>query len=172
MRSPGPSPQIQRKRQPGCGSRAGPSGHDLMDALSTESVPAGDLRHGLTTPSSRQDLRIPLKLPVRTASKRTPFPFRGHLKGTDALRRQFVLPVTATCVVDPVPKSNWVELVHLDVSCRDFAMALAQTELIEGSDVLDEGIFMVHAKQFSHNQPPSPLRCQAGFKALPPKAIS
>jgi hypothetical protein len=51
-------------------------------------------------------------------------------------------------------------------------MALAQTELIEGSDVLDEGIFMVHAKQFSHNQPPSPLRCQAGFKALPPKAIS
>ncbi len=150
MHSPGPSPQSQKTRRPSVRSCAGTGGHDLVDALSAEFVPVGDLRHGLTTTPSRQDLRIPLLFPAWAGSKRTPVPPGDHLKATNALRLQFVLPVTATGVVDPVAEPDGLALVHLDVGCRDFAMALAHSKLIECTDVLDEGIFVVHGKQSSH----------------------
>jgi len=152
VHSPGPSPQSQRTRQPSCRSRASASSNNLVDALSAQFVPVGNLRHRLSMSSSRQYLPVPLQLPVGTGPKRTPSPPRHHLKAADAFRRQLVLPVAATGVVDPVPKSNWVTLVPLDVSCRDFTMALAHTELIERTDVLDEGIFVVHGKQSSHDR--------------------
>jgi len=131
-------------------SRAGTGGHNLVDALSAEFVPVGDLGHGLSTPSSRQNLRIPLQFPVRTGPKRTPCPSRNHLKATDALHWQLVLPMAATGIVDPVPEPDGLTLVRFDVGSRDFTMTLAQTELIERTDVFDEGIFMVHGKQSSH----------------------
>ena len=120
-------------------------GHDLVDPLSTESEVVGYLGQGLPTEPSLSDLRIPSLLPARTGPKRAPLPAGEHLKAPAAIGREVTLAMTLSGVVDPVAKPDVLVTEVFDVSCRDSAVTLPDSKLIECTDVQEKLFSVVHA---------------------------
>ena len=121
--------------------------HDLVDPLAAEPEVVGYLGQGLSTEPSLSDLRIPSLLPARTGLKRPPLPAREHLKAPTAIGREVTLPVTLPGVVDPVAQPKILVAEVLDMRCRDCAVTLSDSKLVERTDVLEELFRVVHTSR-------------------------
>ena len=119
--------------------------HDLVDPLSTQPEVVGNLAEGLSTHPSLSDLSVPCVLPVWPRTERSPLPAGEHLKAPAAIGREVTLAMTLSGVVDPVAKPDVLVTEVFDVSCRDSAVTLPDSKLIECTDVQEKLFSVVHA---------------------------
>ena len=121
--------------------------YDLVDPLAAKPEVVGYLGQGLPTKPSLSDLRIPSLLPARPGPKGPPLPAGKHFKAPTAIGRELPLPVTLSGVVDPIAQPKIPIAEVLDVSCRDCAVTLSDSKLVECTDVLEELFSVVHTSR-------------------------
>lgn len=119
--------------------------HNLVDPLAAEPEVVGYLGQGLPTEPSLSDLRIPSFLTTWAGPKGTPLPAGEHLKAPTAIGREVSLPVALPGVVDPVAQPKILVAEVLDMRCRDCAVTLSDSKLVECTDVQEKLFSVVHA---------------------------
>jgi hypothetical protein len=120
-------------------------GHDLVDTLSAQPEAVSNLGQGLPPKTSLPNLRISRFLATRSRSQWTPLPPGEHLQGTDTIQGKLSLSVTLPGVVDPVAEPKRPFADGLDMGCRDSAVALPDSELIQCTNMQEELFGVVHA---------------------------
>lgn len=126
------------------GAALGICADNLVDALSAQPEVFGDLREGLPPKASLTNLSVSSFLATRSGAQRSPLPTGKHLQGTAPIWWKFTFAMPLPRVIDPVSKPQGLVTEELHMGCRDSAVALSNSELVECTDVQEELFRMVH----------------------------
>lgn len=149
------------------GAALGMSADNLVDTLSAQPEVVGDLREGLPPKASLTNLSVPFIFATRSGAQRSPLPPGKHLQGTAPIWWKFTFTMPLPRVIDPVSKPQGLVGIELDVGCRDSAVALSNSELVERTDMQEELLRMIHASTIvgeGYGMQPSTLRWWKGLR--------